>query len=135
MTADVGQVPQRWIQALTDHDLEAAVGCFASDYRDRAPARPGEEVIGQAQVRANFTALFDNMPDLRADLLGQVADGTRVWMEWQMVGTRVDGTRMEFVGVNIFEVEGGRFSRGRIYTELVRDTGGLDAQVDRMIHA
>jgi hypothetical protein len=55
-------------------------------------------------------------------------------MEWRMSGTRTDGTPMEFVGVNIFEVEGGSFTEGRIYTELVRDSGGIDSQVDRMTH-
>ncbi|NUP74584.1 MAG: nuclear transport factor 2 family protein [Sinomonas sp.] len=132
MTTDAAQVVERWIQALTDHDLEAAVSCFAPDYRDSAPARRGEEVIGNAQVRANFAALFASIPDLRAELLGRVADGRTVWMEWRMNGTRSDGTPMEFIGINIFEVEGGQFTKGRIYTELVRDSGGLDRQIDRM---
>jgi len=78
--------------------------------------------------------LFESIPDLRAELLGRVADGSTVWMEWRMSGTRTDGTPMEFVGVNIFEVEGGSFTEGRIYTELVRDSGGIDSQVDRMTH-
>ena len=52
-----------------------------------------------------------------------------------MSGTRSDGTPMEFVGVNIFEVQGGSFTEGRIYTELVRDGGGgIASQVDRMTH-
>jgi limonene-1,2-epoxide hydrolase len=134
MTTDAAQVVERWTQALTDHDLEAAISCFAPDYRDRAPARRGEEVLGRDQVRANFAALFESIPDLRAELLGRVADGSTVWMEWRMSGTRADGTPMEFVGVNIFEVEGGSFTEGRIYTELVRDSGGIDSQVDRMTH-
>jgi limonene-1,2-epoxide hydrolase len=134
MPTDPEQVVERWVRALTDHDLEAAVACFASEYRDRAPARLGEEVIGREQVRANFAALFASISDLRAELLGRVVDGTTVWMEWRMSGTRTDGTPMEFVGVNIFEVDGGVFTKGRIYTELVHDRGGIDSQVDRMTH-
>lgn len=134
MITDAVQVVERWIQALSDHDLEAAVSCFAKAYRDRAPARRGEEVLGRDQVRANFTALFESIPDLRAEVLGLVADGSTVWMEWRMSGTRTDGTSMEFVGVNIFEVEGESFTEGRIYTELVRDSGGIDSQVDQMTH-
>lgn len=49
-----------------------------------------------------------------------------------MEGTRYDGSRLEFVGVNIFEVKDARFRSGRIYTELVRDTDGIHAQIDRM---
>jgi hypothetical protein len=49
-----------------------------------------------------------------------------------MWGTRSNGTPFEFAGVNIFEVRHDRFIRGRIYTELVRDAGGIEAQIERM---
>jgi hypothetical protein len=52
-----------------------------------------------------------------------------------MQGTRPDGSSMTFVGVNIFGVADGRLAWGRIYTELVRDAGGVDAQVERMTRA
>ncbi len=129
---DSRAVVERWIQAMTAHDLEGAVSCFAPDYRDEAPARRGESVQGQEKVRENFTALFRDIPDLRADLLRSVADGDTVWMEWRMRGNRRDGTPFEFVGVNIFGVRDQQFVWGRIYTELVRDAGGIDAQIDHM---
>lgn len=53
-------------------------------------------------------------------------------MEWRMFGTRRDGTPMEFVGVNIFGVQDQQFVWGRIYTELVRDDGGIETQIQRM---
>jgi hypothetical protein len=34
--------------------------------------------------------------------------------------------------VNIFGVQDDRLGWGRIYTELVRDAGGIDAQIKRM---
>jgi ketosteroid isomerase-like protein len=123
---------KRWIQAINEHDIEGIVTCFAEDYEDEAPARPGEVVRGRDQVRANFERLMAAMPDIRAELRGSVAQGDTVWMEWAMRGSRADGTRMEFVGVNVFEVRDGRLQRGRIYTELVREAGGLQAQVERM---
>jgi hypothetical protein len=39
---------------------------------------------------------------------------------------------MEFVGVNIFEVEDDQLRSGRFYTELVRDAGGVEQQLERM---
>lgn len=132
---DPSRVAERWTRALTAHDLEAAAACFAEDYRDEAPARRGEAVVGRDAARANFAALFRDVPDLRADLLGTVAEGGTLWMEWRMHGTRRDGTRMEFVGVNIFGVRDRQFFWGRIYTELVRDAGGIDAQIARMTGA
>ncbi|XAS66738.1 nuclear transport factor 2 family protein [Micrococcaceae bacterium Sec5.7] len=125
-------VADRWVSALSRHDLDAAADCFTIDYADEAPARRGESVHGRAAARRNFQRLFADVPDLTATILRAVQDGTDVWMEGRMEGRRRDGSRMEFVGVNIFEVENGQFRSGRIYTELVRDAGGIDAQIDRM---
>lgn len=126
------QVAERWVNALSRHDLDAAVDCFAADYSDQAPARRGEVVQGRETVRENFARLFTDIPDLHAELLGSVADGQTVWMEWRMSGTRRDGSGMEFVGVNLFGIEDGRFRWGRIYTELVREAGDIRDQINRI---
>ena len=130
--ADPRAVAERWVSAITAHDLEAVVACFAPNYRDEAPARRGETFQGNQRVRENFAGLFRDIPDVRADLHGSVADGDILWLEWRMHGTRRDGTQMEFVGVNIFGVRDEHFIWGRIYTELVRDVGGIEAQIERM---
>lgn len=69
-----------------------------------------------------------------AELVAAVSEEDQVWLEWRMYGTRRDGTTMKFVGVNIFGVKSDRFVWGRIYTELVREVGGLEAQIERMTH-
>lgn len=127
-----GAVVERWLRAMTAHDLEAAVACFAPDYHDEAPARRGEFFDGNQKVRENFAELFHGIPDVRAELLRTVSDDDSVWIEWRLHGTRRDGTPMEFAGVNIFGVRDDQFLWGRIYTELVRDTGGITAQIERM---
>lgn len=132
MTEDLTKVAERWVGALNRHDLEAAVDCFAPDYRDEAPARRGEFVEGRPKIRENLARLLGDVADLRAELLGAVADDHTVWIEWRMSGTRRGGSRMEFVGVNLFGVDNGRFRWGRIYTELVRNAGDVDAQIERM---
>lgn len=72
------------LAAISRHDLDAVVRCFAEDY------------------------------------------------EWRLSGTRNDGWTMDFVEVNIFGVADGVFRWGRIHTELVRDSGGMEAQLARM---
>jgi ketosteroid isomerase-like protein len=129
---DPRSVVERWIAAINDHDLDAIVGCFDPTYEDEAPARRGEDVRGDAEVRQNYERLHRDLSDLRAELLDSAVQGDKVWMEWRLRGTREDGTHMEFAGVNIFEVRGGRFVRGRIYTELVREAGGIQGQIERM---
>lgn len=81
-------VVERWIVAMSEHDLDVAVACFAADYRDEAPARRGEVVDGRDEVRRNFVRLFRYLPDLQASLIDLVEDGERVWLEWRMEGTR-----------------------------------------------
>lgn len=125
-------VVRRWIDAINKHDPDEVAACFAEEYVDEAPARVGEFIHGRDQVRHNFKRLFESMPDIHAELRGAVEQGETVWMEWSMEGTRSDGSRMNFVGVNLFDVEDELFVRGRIYTEIVRDAGGVGDQVTRM---
>lgn len=125
-------VVRRWIEAINRHDLDEVAACFAEEYADEAPARVGEFVHGREHVRHNFTRLFESVPDIHAELHGAVEQEETVWMEWSMEGTRLDGSPMKFVGVNLFDVEDDLFVQGRIYTELVRDAGGVDDQVTRM---
>lgn len=129
---DPKSVIERWVRAMNEHNLDMAVSCFDIDYRDEAPARRGESVHGQKMVRENFSKLFKGIPDLQAELLGAVVNGDTVWMEWRMKGTRANREPFEFAGVNIFGVRENRITWGRIYTELVRDVGDVDAQLKRM---
>ncbi|MCA1708600.1 MAG: nuclear transport factor 2 family protein [Actinobacteria bacterium] len=125
-------VARRWIEAINKHDLDEVATCFAPGYEDEAPARTGEFVRGRDHVRRNFERFFTSMSDIHAELRSAVDQEDTVWMEWSMEGTRLDGTHMKFVGVNVFEVRDGAFVKGRIYTELVREAGGVEAQVRRM---
>jgi ketosteroid isomerase-like protein len=125
-------IAESFVAAISRHDPDAVASCFALDYEDVAPARRGEVVRGRDEVRANFEHLFAAMPDVTASILNVVERGNEAWIEWRMSGARPDGSAMEFVGVNIFVVEDDAFRWGRIYTELARDAGGIEAQVGRM---
>lgn len=76
---DPEAVAQRWVRALSLHDLEAAVDCW--DYIDKALARRGESVQGQDAVRQSFETLLSDLPDLTAKIFRTVSDGDEVWME------------------------------------------------------
>ena len=122
--AAAGEVFERLRDALNRHDLDGFVDCFDCGYRSEQPVHPDRAFTGREQVRRNWAAVFDGVPDFRAELLRSAQAGDARWAEWYWHGTRADGTRLEMRGVTIFGVQhdrivcgsalhGGRGPRGR----------------------
>jgi ketosteroid isomerase-like protein len=125
------------LQAATNaHDLDALAGCFAEDYRNEAPAHPARGFTGRAQVRTNWQQIFGFVPDVHATVLRSTVDGDTVWSEWEMSGTRRDGTQHLMRGVMVFGLDAGLATWARFYLEPVDDaTTGVDEAVRRQVHA
>jgi ketosteroid isomerase-like protein len=115
--------------AVNDHDLDALVACFAADYRNETPAHPARGFVGREQVRRNWGQILGAVPDLVADLR-MIADDSTAWTEWEMRGTRVDGSPHLMRGVVIFEVRGDEAAAARFYLEPV-EAGG--PQIDEAV--
>src|SRR6478609_8808962 len=105
------------------HDVDALVDCFAADYRNDTPAHPARSFTGREQVRSNWQHIFAAVPDLHAAVLRTAVAGDTVWSEWEMHGTRLDGTAHLMRGVILFGVEAGRASWARFYLEPVQRGG------------
>src|SRR5665213_1142152 len=90
--AEPAAVVRRLERATNEHDLEALVACFASDYRNETPAHPERGFTGRDQVRANGSQIFAAIPDLTCQVLDRTVEGAKVWSEWEHRGTRSDGT-------------------------------------------
>src|SRR5687768_15877237 len=90
------------VAATNAHDLDALVACFAPDYRNDTPAHPSRSFTGSEQVRRNWTRMFAAIPDLRAEITRSAVDGGVAWTEWELSGTRRDGTEHLMRGVMIF---------------------------------
>ena len=126
-TPQPGKTLLRRLAAVTNgHDLDALVACFAPEYRNEAPAHTAQSFTGRDQVRRNWEHFFAVMPDLTATVLRSACDGEVVWSEWEMTGTRPDGSTLQVAGVIIFGVAGGQFTWARFYLEPVQ-AGGPDA--------
>jgi ketosteroid isomerase-like protein len=123
MTDGPMALAERLKQAVNDHDLEALVSCFAEEYRNETPAHPARGFEGRPQVRRNWEQIFAAVPDLTADVQG-IADRETVWTEWEMRGTRRDGSPHLMRGVVIFGVEGREATWARFYLEPVEQGGG-----------
>jgi ketosteroid isomerase-like protein len=123
MTDGPVALAQRLKQAVNDHDLDALVSCFAEEYRNETPAHPARGFEGRPQVRRNWEQIFGAVPDLTAEVRW-IADQETVWTEWEMRGTRRDGSPHLMRGVVIFGVEGREATWARFYLEPVEEGGG-----------
>lgn len=122
------------LRAVNDHDLDRVVGCFSESYRNDTPAHPGRGFQGRDQVRKNWERMFAGVPDLNADVVRSTVDGDTVWSEWEMRGTRPDGSPHLMRGVIIFGVADGRAEWARFYLEPVDSgDGGVDAAISEIV--
>ena len=116
---------QRLVEATNRHDLDTLVDCFTLDYRNETPAHPARGFLGRDQVRRNWEQIFAVLPDITARVLRHCTQDDTVWSEWEMVGTRPDGSPQQMAGVIIFRAREDRFDRARFYMEPV-EAGGID---------
>ncbi len=118
-----GAMVERLCRAVNDHDLDALASCFALDYRNETPVHPARGFQGRAQVRRNWEQIFAGLPDLTAQVRW-IEDEQSVWSEWEMRGSRLDGSPQLMRGVVIFGVELGEAAWARFYLEPVDEGGG-----------
>jgi len=117
-------VIDRLLEATNAHDLDALVGCFALDYVNETPAHPARGFRGNTQVRRNWAQIFGSVPDLTASILHRAMSGDFVWTEWDMQGTRGDGTKHHMAGVIVFGIRDGLINSARFFLEPV-DSGNI----------
>jgi ketosteroid isomerase-like protein len=134
MTMEVSSlVAERLNAAMNARDIDAFVDCFREDYDSRQPAHPDRAFVGRDQVRTNWSAIFDGVPDFQAELVAAAASGDTEWSEWRWRGTQSDGTPLDMAGVIVAGVGDGRLRWARLYVEPVEQGGaGIDAAVRSM---
>ena len=131
---DAMALVERLSHATNDHDLEALVACFATDYHNETPAHPERGFVGNEQVRKNWAQIFSAVPDLTAKVLRCTAEGDTVWTEWEHRGTRPDGSPHVMRGVVIFGITDGLAAWARFYLEPVQEgAGGVDEAVRHQV--
>jgi ketosteroid isomerase-like protein len=118
------------VAATNAHDLDALVACFAAGYVNETPAHPSRSFTGSEQVRRNWARLFEAVPNLRAVVSHSIVDGNVAWTEWELSGTRRDGSEHLMRGVMIFTAADGVLASVRFYLEPVERIGGdIDAAI------
>ncbi len=119
MTSSAAEVVRGLVRATNDHDLEAIVAHFAADYVNETPVHPGRGFVGNEQVRSNWSQILRGVSDIHVRVLAIHAEGDTVWSEWEMTGTRGDGSTHLMRGVIIFVVTDALIRAARFYLEPV----------------
>jgi ketosteroid isomerase-like protein len=123
-------VAERLRDAMTARDIEAFVACFDEEYESEQPVHPDRAFRGRDQVRSNWSAIFEGVPDFTAELIATSVEGDTEWSEWRWRGTQSDGTPLDMAGVIVGGVRDGRLGWARLYVEPVEQGGaGIDAAV------
>ncbi len=120
----MADVVEQLIAAMNRHDAAAIASCFAADYRSEQPLHPNRGFGGSEQVLANWTAVFDGVPDFSAEQVAScIADGV-IWTEMRWVGTHRDGSPFLMRGVGVIGLREDKIGWARLYMEPVEHDGG-----------
>jgi ketosteroid isomerase-like protein len=123
----------RLTAAQNAHDLEGMLACFHENYGSEQPLFPARTFRGIAQVRANWSALLEGIPDFHAEVLRSAVDGDTAFSEIHWTGTKADGAPFEERGVIILGIRDDRIAWGRLYVdEVEREGADIDTVVRRM---
>lgn len=123
----------RIARAINDHDLDGLTDAFSQDVDSRQPVHPHRDFQGADQIRRNWTAIFEGIPDISAHLIRSATNGHTVWAEWEWRGTRRDGQPHLMRGVTILGERDGRAAWVRFLMEPVDLVGvDIDAAVGRL---
>ncbi len=123
-------VIEQLITAMNRHDAGAVAAFFAADYRSEQPLHPNRGFGGSDQVLANWTSVFEGVPDFFAERVASAVAEDTVWSEMRWDGSHRDGSPFRMRGVTVTGVRDGRIAWARLYMEPVEEGGtGIDASV------
>lgn len=104
---------QAFADAWNRHDVDALMSFMSDDCVFEASAGPevsGTRYVGREAVRAGYAEVFASFPDARWGDARHFVQGTRGVSEWTFTGTRIDGSRVEVNGCDLFTFHDGKIA-------------------------
>lgn len=104
---------QSFVDAFNAHDIQRIMAHMTEDCVFEASAGPdvnGEKFTGQEQVKLAFENVFSNFPDARWSNARHFIRGDRGFSEWIFTGTKINGTKVEVTGCDIFTFKDGKIA-------------------------
>jgi glyoxylase-like metal-dependent hydrolase (beta-lactamase superfamily II)/predicted ester cyclase len=138
---DAETLARRYIQALDDHDVEAAVACWAPGGRDVLHGMM--DVAAPSGVRAFAQGVIAAMPDAHFEILETTTEGDRCALRWRLTGTfagapfqgiAATGARIDLAGCDVITVRDGLIAGNQAYMDgmsFARQAGVLPPKDSR----
>ena len=111
------EVTTNFLDAFADawnrHDADAIMASMTQDCVFEASAgveMQGTRYVGQREVRDGVEAVFKQFPDAQWSGAKHFIVGDRGVSEWVFTGTRLDGSRVEVQGCDVFTFRGGKIA-------------------------
>ncbi len=111
--AGSADIAKRYFTALSAHDLDAAVACWAPGSIDRFVG--GEELVAPEGIREYFDALFAAFPDFGFEILELTSSRGRTAVRWRVRATFAgpgrfqgfiaNGAKIDIEGCDVVTVE------------------------------
>ena len=104
---------QSFADAFNAHNIKAIMSHITDDCVFEASAGPdfnGEKFTGQQQVKKAFEKVFQTFPDAQWSNTRHFISGNRGVTEWIFTGTKIDGTKVEVTGCDLFAFKDGKIS-------------------------
>ena len=117
MVQENNEVTKEFLQSFADafnaHDIPAIMSHMTDDCVFEASAGPdfdGEKFVGQKQVKKAFEDVFATYPDAHWGNARHFILENRGFTEWIFTGTKIDGTKTEVTGVDLFTFKDGKIA-------------------------
>ena len=104
---------QSFADAFNAHDINAIMSHMTIDCVFEASSGPdtnGEIFTCQEQVKKAFESVFATFPDARWSNPRHFISGDRGFSEWIFTGTKIDGTKVEVTGCDLFTFKDGKIA-------------------------
>lgn len=119
--------------AWNRHDIDAIMSFMADDCVFESSAGPevcGTRYAGREAVRAGFAEVWMTFPDASWSHARHFVQGERGVSEWIFTGSRVDGSRVEVQGCDLFTFRDGKIALKNSYRKN-RPPSGLSTALPR----
>ncbi len=131
MTAQVRKSLEQSFVAWNTHDIDKAASFYTSDisYEDVAF---GIKAQGTEELKKMVQGFYDNVPDLKLELVDVKSDEKSGWVEWVFSGTDKGlfktGKKFSVRGASVFQLRGSKFSANKDYYDaatIMKQVGAL----------